>query len=77
MARPKSNQGKINKHFMLSPETVTAMELELHSKLEGRVPVGAQSELVEGLLQKHFKVMAGKEKKLAAFFNAHKKGGGA
>jgi hypothetical protein len=54
MARPKSNNPKVKKHFSLSVENVARMELELYSELEGRVPLGAQAELVDRLLTEHY-----------------------
>lgn len=54
MSRPKSNIRKISKNISLHEEVVARMELELYSDVEGRVPIGAQSELIEQLLRQHF-----------------------
>lgn len=54
MSRPKSHSRTINKHFSLPEDIVARLELELFSEAEGRVPVGAQAELVTALLRKHF-----------------------
>lgn len=55
MVRPRSNDPKISKHISLSVYNVARMELELFSDLEGRVPVGAQGELIDRLLTAHFR----------------------
>lgn len=73
MARPKSLQPKLMKNIALTQETVTRMELELFSEAEGRVPVGAQSELIERLLQEHFRKInraLRKDKQMEAVFEA-------
>jgi hypothetical protein len=54
MARPASNNPKVQKHVALSIENVSRMELELWSEVEGRVPVGAQGLLIDRLLTEYF-----------------------
>lgn len=54
MARPKSINRPIEKKLSLDPDLVTKTELLLFSDLEGRVPYGAWSGLIEQLLREHF-----------------------
>ena len=57
MARPKRNLRMISKHLCLPEELVARMELELFSDVEGRIPMGAQAELITQLLREHFAVL--------------------
>lgn len=54
MARPKSVNRPIEKKLSLDPDLVAKTELLLFSDLEGRVPYGAWSGLIEQLLREHF-----------------------
>ena len=54
MARPASINKPIEKKLSLDAELVTKVELALFSDLEGRVPYGAWSGLIEQLLREHF-----------------------
>lgn len=54
MSRPKATIRRISKNLSLPEDIVAHMELELYSDLEGCVPRGAQSELIERLLREHF-----------------------
>lgn len=55
MARPRTTIRRISKNISLPEDLVARMELELYSEVEGRIPVGAQSDLIERLLREHFK----------------------
>jgi len=54
MARPASINKPIEKKLSLDPELVARVELALFSDLEGRVPYGAWSGLIEQLLRDYF-----------------------
>lgn len=54
MARPASINKPIEKKLSLDAELVARVELALFSDLEGRVPYGAWSGLIEQLLREHF-----------------------
>lgn len=54
MARPKSVNRPIEKKLSLDPDLVAKTELLLFSDLEGRVPYGAWSGLIEQLLREYF-----------------------
>lgn len=54
MARPASINKPIEKKLSLDAELVAKVELALFSDLEGRVPYGAWSGLIEQLLREHF-----------------------
>ena len=54
MPRPKSTNPKIPKHIPIDPDLCAQAELALFSDLEGRVPYGAWSALIEQLLRQHF-----------------------
>lgn len=54
MSRPKSNISRISKNISLPEDLVARMELDLFSEVEGRIPVGAQSKLIEQLLREHY-----------------------
>lgn len=53
MPRPKSANPKITKHIPIDPDLCAKAELQLFSDLEGRVPYGAWSGLIEGLLRQY------------------------
>ncbi len=61
MPRPVKNLRTIRKNLSLDEDLVAKMELELYSEVDQRVPVGAQSLLVNKLLRKYFR---NKEKQL-------------
>lgn len=61
MPRPKSANPKIPKHIPIDPELCAKTELILFSDVEGRVPYGAWTNLVEHLLRKHFQHLERKE----------------
>ena len=54
MSRPQATVPKVKKNIALTLATATRLELELYSEVDGRVPVGAQAELIERLLVEHF-----------------------
>ena len=54
MARPISTIRTVSKNIRLSEDVVAKMELALFSEAEGRIPVGAQAELIKRLLRAHF-----------------------
>lgn len=54
MARPASINKPIEKKLSLDAELAARVELALFSDLEGRVPYGAWSGLIEQLLREHF-----------------------
>ena len=54
MARPTRTIRSISKNIRLSEIICAKMELALYSDVEGRIPVGAQAALIEGLLKAHF-----------------------
>lgn len=54
MSRPKSLTRRIKKNISLPEDIVARMELELFSEVDGRIPVNAQSELIEKLLRQHY-----------------------
>lgn len=54
MSRPKATVAKVKKNIALSLPVAARLELELFSEVDGRVPVGAQGELIEKLLIEHF-----------------------
>ncbi len=54
MARPASINKPIEKKLSLDAELVARVELALFSDLEGRVPYGAWSGLIEQLLREYF-----------------------
>ena len=53
MARPKAAVPKALLKAKISQELRAKIDLELFSDLEGRVPLGKYSELVETLLKQH------------------------
>lgn len=59
MARPRKTLRPVSKNIHLPEDVVAAVELQLWSDLEARVPHGAWSRLLERLLRKH---LAGPEK---------------
>lgn len=54
MSRPPSTIPRISKNISLPQDLIARMELELYSEADGRIPVGAQSKLIEQLLRQHF-----------------------
>jgi len=54
MSRPKGIIKRMTKNISLPRDIVVRMELELYSEVEGRIPIGAQSALIEGLLREHY-----------------------
>jgi hypothetical protein len=54
MSRPKGVTRRLSKNISLPEDLVARMELELFSEVEERIPVGAQSALIERLLRDHF-----------------------
>ena len=61
MPRPKSANPKITKHIPIDPDLCAKAELALFSDLEGRVPYGAWSALIEQLLRQHFETTKRRE----------------
>lgn len=57
MARPSSTIRRISKNISLPEDLIARMELALFSEAEGRIPVGAQSKLIEELLRRHFSMV--------------------
>jgi len=54
MSRPKGITRRISKNISLPEDIVARMELELFSEVDGRIPIGAQSQLIEQLLRDYF-----------------------
>lgn len=54
MARTARTIPQVKKTLHIPTDVVARMELELFSELEGKVPHGAQSNLVTKLLREHF-----------------------
>ncbi len=54
MSRPKGLVRRMSKNISLPEDIVARMELELYSEVDGRIPIGAQSQLIEQLLRKHY-----------------------
>lgn len=61
MPRPKSTNPKITKHIPIDPDLCAKAELALFSDVEGRVPYGAWSALIEQLLRQHFEAVKRRE----------------
>lgn len=51
MGRPKKADKPVEKNVSLPSSVVAAVDLELYSEIEGRVPHGGWSRLVESLLR--------------------------
>jgi hypothetical protein len=51
MVKPRKIDRPVHKNISLPESVVTAVDLELWSEIEGRVPMGAWSRLVEELLR--------------------------
>lgn len=64
MARPASINKPIEKKLSLDAELVAKIELALFSDLEGRVPYGAWSGLIDQLLREYFN-RAGRQRVLS------------
>lgn len=54
MPRPKKVDRPVELAISLPSSLATRMELELYSELEGRVPHGARSRFLAGLIEQHF-----------------------
>lgn len=54
MPRPRKTIKSISKHIMLPEDIVLRMEDYLFSDVEGRIPQGAQQELIVSLLRDFF-----------------------
>lgn len=54
MPRPASTVRRISKNISLPEDIIARMEIDLFSEAEGRIPVGAQSRLIEQLLREHY-----------------------
>lgn len=54
MAKPKNVIPTVEKKLQIASDLCVRMELELFSDLEGKIPYGEQSKLVNQLLRKHF-----------------------
>jgi len=59
MARPKSLIPCETKKVSFHKDLCVRMELELYSEVEGRIPYGAMSELLNKLLREHYKQIDG------------------
>jgi len=55
MSRIKNVIPAVEKKIQLATDVCARMELELYSEVEGKIPYGAQSELINRLLREHFK----------------------
>ncbi len=55
MSRPKGITRRMSKNISLPEDIVTRMELELYSEVDNRIPIGAQSQLIEKLLREHYR----------------------
>ena len=57
MARTKKPERTIQKNIAIPEDICARMELELYSPLEGRIPFGAQQELIVSLLRAHYRIL--------------------
>lgn len=57
MAKPKKIIRPVMKNVSLPEDLVAEVDLLLYSELEGRVPFGAWSRLVEGLLRGELRLL--------------------
>lgn len=55
MGRQKNVIPTVEKKIQIAADLCARMELELFSDVEGKIPYGAQSELINNLLRKHYK----------------------
>lgn len=62
MVRPRNIARTIRKHLTMREELLTAVELELFSEVEGRVPVGAWQDYIEGLVEDDLRQRSEQEK---------------
>jgi hypothetical protein len=53
MARPKRAIPSVEKNISIDQDIVTRIDLELYSELEGKVPHGAWSRLMNALLRNY------------------------
>ena len=55
MPRQKNLIPTVEKKIQIQADICARMELELFSDLEGKIPYGAQSELINKLLREHYR----------------------
>lgn len=65
MVRPLKKLRPVQMNLSLDEDVVARMKLELWSEVEGRVPHGAQSKLINTLLRKHFRSEDARRRELA------------
>ena len=54
MAKPKKVIPTVEKKVSIPMDLCVRMETTLYSELEGRIPYGAQSEFIVGLIRSHY-----------------------
>jgi hypothetical protein len=57
MARPKKAIQSVEKNISIDKDIVTRIDLELYSELEGRVPHGAWSRLINNMLRTYINAL--------------------
>lgn len=65
MGRPRKTLRPIPLNVSLDEDVACRMKLELFSDLEGKIPHGAQSALINVLLRKHFRSLTGRRAQAA------------
>ena len=61
MAKPKNLIPSVEKKISIEADLCARMELSLYSELEGRIPYGAQSQLINQLLRQHYREVDARE----------------
>ncbi len=64
MPRQKNLMPSHEKKIQVPEDLCARMELELYSDLEGRIPYGALSNFVNGLIREHYKAIDEATKKI-------------
>lgn len=62
MGRPKNIVKSIPLNLSLDADVAAKLKLALYSELEGKIPHGAQSSLINHVLRKYFRSEAGKQR---------------
>lgn len=65
MGRPRKTLRPIPLNVSLDEDIAIKMKQELHSDLEGKIPHGAQSRLINQVLRKYFKSLAARRVEMA------------
>jgi hypothetical protein len=59
MAKPKKVIPTVEKKISIPTDLCARIEMDLYSELEGRIPYGAQSEFIVGLIRSHYQALDG------------------